>query len=224
MQQEARRYQKRMNMFLTRIFEGFLASEMSHTSRKIRLEMVRLDSTKLGSKDYCEYFLGLFRPREELFQLERAQLRGEVWDKFDSSMTTLENCILKIGFSQTSHRAEIEYLQKEIGKGLTADLKDRILGRLKRDIQAVKGEYKIDRLWESNVELENVIESENARFKKLLEICFQLVADETIVASIYENTSKTRLLGMDLNKFLKVACNGRTSSKPRRKLTSTGTC
>ena len=83
-------------------------------------------------------------------------------------------------------------------------MKDKILNRLKRDIQKIKGEYKIDRLWDHRVEMENVMESENTRLKKLLEICLQLSKNEEIISSIYENNSKTRLLGLDMNKFLKV--------------------
>jgi hypothetical protein len=52
--------------------------------------------------------------------------------------------------------------------------------------------------------MENVVESENIRLKKLLEICLQLSKNEEIISSIYENNSKTRLLGLDMNKFLKV--------------------
>ena len=52
--------------------------------------------------------------------------------------------------------------------------------------------------------MENVSETENIRLKKLIEICLQLVKDDKIISDIYENTSKTKLLSLDMNKFLKV--------------------
>jgi hypothetical protein len=84
------------------------------------------------------------------------------------------------------------------------DLKDKILNTLKRDIQQIKGEYKIDSFWNKRIEMENVVENENKRFKQLLEISLKLLDNTELVSEIYENGSKTRLLGLDMNKFLKV--------------------
>ena len=192
------KYQKRMNIFITRIFEGFLVSELSEMNKKIRLEMIRLDCSKLDQMDYCEYYLRLFCSREDFYQMDKNEIFTKTWEKFDLSLTILENLILKIGFVQKNHKSEIEYLHKEIG------LKDSILSRLKSDIQKIKGEYKIDNLWDQRVEMENVVESENGRLRALLEISLQVIKDEQMVSNIYENNSKTRLLGLDMNKFLKV--------------------
>jgi hypothetical protein len=105
-----------MNIFLTRIFEGFLASELSQLNKSIRLEMIRLDSSKLGSMDYCEYYLNLFFSKEDYYKMDKKEIFTKIWEKFDFSLTILENLILKIGFSQGNHKSEIEYLQKEIGE------------------------------------------------------------------------------------------------------------
>ena len=194
---------------MTRVFEGFLGSEMSSFSPKASLDMLRLDPHSLAGLDYCEFYLGLFYSKEEIFKMGQVDMVKRIWERFDSSLTVVENLLLKMGFLQTNHKSEVEYLQKEIGKREKKpnlkDLKDKILNTLKRDIQQIKGEYKIDSFWTKRVEMENIVDSENSRLKTLLEISLKMIEDTDLVSEIFENSSKTKLLGVDMNKFLKVA-------------------
>ena len=101
---------------MTRIFEGFLASELSKLNHKIGLEMIRLDPGALGKMDYCEYYLGLFCSKEQYYKMNKSEIYHNIFKNFDFSLTILENFVLKIGFAQSNHKSEIEYLNKEIGK------------------------------------------------------------------------------------------------------------
>ena len=100
---------------MTRIFEGFLASELSKLNHKISLEMIRLDSGSLSNIEYCEYYLSLFCSKEQFYKMNKSEIYSNVLKNFDFSLTILENFVLKIGFAQAGHKSELEYLHKEIG-------------------------------------------------------------------------------------------------------------
>ena len=83
-------------------------------------------------------------------------------------------------------------------------LKDRILSRLKEDLNSIRGDYKIDKLWDRNVQAEDVQGEDNRRLKSTNEVLLTLLSEESLETEVLENLAKLRIVSNDLNKHLKV--------------------